>query len=120
MKFAIMHIDQAIELLLKERVRAGGTSIYKQGNKETISIWGAYEILEAEDCEIPERPNLEILHEERNNIQHKHANPNADDAAFLITMGVQFIRRFLSEELEVEITDNIPLEYLTQLGIDLD
>src|SRR5438034_830484 len=45
MKFALLHIDQAIELLLKERVRQGGHSIYKNP-KETISIWGAYEILE--------------------------------------------------------------------------
>ena len=26
MKFALLHVDQAVELLLKERVRAGGIS----------------------------------------------------------------------------------------------
>jgi hypothetical protein len=47
MKFALLHVDQSIELLLKERVRAGEKSIYKNP-KETISIWGAYDILEKE------------------------------------------------------------------------
>src|SRR5688572_17736002 len=57
MKFALLHIDQAIELLLKERVRSGGHSIYKNP-KETISIYGAYEILDQKlSCKIPERPD---------------------------------------------------------------
>src|SRR5438874_9380600 len=59
MKFALLHVDQAIELLLKEKIRAGGKSIYKNP-KETISIWTAYEILTNElGCSIPERPDLE-------------------------------------------------------------
>src|SRR5438874_6934992 len=78
MKFALLHIDQAIELMLKERVRLGGKSIYKNP-KETISIYGAYEILEKQlNCTIPEKADLELLHEERNSIQHKYANPSAD------------------------------------------
>lgn len=75
MKFALLHVDQAIELLLKERVRSGGHSIYKTP-KETITIYGAYDILENKlKCSIPEKPDLELLHEERNSIQHKYANP---------------------------------------------
>lgn len=76
--------DQAIELFLKERVRAGGKSIYKNP-KETISVYRAYEIL-ADDLKvaIPEKPDLELLHEERNSIQHKYLNPSSDDAAFHI------------------------------------
>src|SRR5713101_1463825 len=70
MKFALLHVDQAVELLLKERVRAGGKTIYKNP-KETISIWGAYDTLANElHVAIPEKPDLELLHEERNNIQH--------------------------------------------------
>src|SRR5438128_7140604 len=61
MKFALLHIDQAIELLLKERVRQGGHSIYKNP-KETITIWGAYDILENTlKCKLPEKPDLELL-----------------------------------------------------------
>src|SRR5258705_95046 len=93
MKFALLHIDQAIELLLKERVRKGRHSIYKNP-KETISIWAAYEILENKfGCKFPEKPDLELLHEERNNIQHKYANPSAADATFHVEKAMEFIQR---------------------------
>ena len=115
MKFAILHIDQGVELILKERVRAGGKSIYKN-QKETISMWGAYEILEKElNCIIPEKPNLELLHEERNNIQHKYANPSPEDANFHINNGVVFLGRFLSDELQIDIYDHVSSEFLDQI-----
>ena len=83
-KFGLLHIDQAIELIFKERVHSAGISIYKNP-KETITIWGAYDILENKlHIKIQEKADLELLHEERNNIQHKYANPNADDANFYV------------------------------------
>ena len=115
MKFAIMHVDQAIELLLKERVLRGGKSIYKTP-KETISIWKAYEILEKDlACTIPERPKLEMLHEERNSIQHKYANPSPADAVFLIEGAFAFVERFMMEELDAPIDDHLPSAYIDQL-----
>lgn len=115
MKFALLHVDQAVELLLKEKVRSGGKSIYKNP-KETISIWGAYEILEKDlKCSITEKPDLELLHEERNNIQHKYANPSAEDAAFHIEKAMVFIRRFVKDELGLELEDYIPSEYIEQI-----
>ena len=114
MKFAILHIDQAVELLLKDRVRRGGESIYKNP-KETISIWGAYDILEKKlDCKIPEKADLELLHEERNNIQHKYANPNPEDAAFHVEKAMAFINRFTKDEFAQDIADYIPSEFLSQ------
>jgi hypothetical protein len=112
-KFAILHIDQAVELILKECVRASGKSIYKNP-KETITIWGAYEILATLNVRIPEKADLEILHEERNNIQHKFGNPSAEDAAFHIDKAIGFIRRFLKQELKIELKDYVPAEYLDQ------
>lgn len=115
MKFALLHVDQAVELLLKERVRAGGKSIYKNP-KETITIWGAYDILVNElGCHIPEKPDLELLHEERNNIQHKYANPNPQDAAFYVDIAIRFIKRFATDELSIDLAEFIPSEFLDQL-----
>ncbi len=115
MKFALLHVDQAIELLFKEKVRSSGVSIYKNP-KETITIWGAYDILENQlSCKIPEKPNLELLHEERNNIQHKYSNPSPDDAAFHVENALLFIRRFLKDELKMDIADFVASEYLEQL-----
>jgi len=114
MKFAILHVDQAVELLLKEKVRREGKSIYKNP-KETITIWGAYRILENDlSCNIPEKPNLELLHEERNSIQHKYSNPSPEDAAFHIENAMRFINRFVSKELGTDLNDHIPSEYLEQ------
>jgi len=117
MKFALLHVDQAIELLLKEKVRSGEKSIYKNKNsKETISIWKAYEILEKElSCNIPEKTDLEMLHQERNNIQHNYANPNPEDATFHIDRAMKFINRFVNDELGVVLSDYIPSEYLDQI-----
>lgn len=115
MKFALMHIDQAVELMLKECVRDGGKSIYKNP-KETITIWGAYDILLNDlHIVIPEKPDLELLHEERNNIQHKYANPSPDDAAFHIEKAMGFIRRFVQEQLKLDIREHVPSEYLDQI-----
>jgi hypothetical protein len=113
MKFALLHIDQRIELLLKERVRVGGKSIYKNP-KETIGVYRAYEIIIDElKCAIPEKPDLELLHEERNNIQHKYSNPSPEDAAFHVEKAMTFIRRFVKDELGLNIQDHLPSVYLT-------
>lgn len=112
MKFAVLHVDQAIELLLKERVRHGGKSIYKNP-KETIGMFKAYEILEDElSVSIPERPDLELLHEERNTIQHKYSSPSPEDAGFHVENATRFIKRFLKDELDVELADHVSEEYL--------
>lgn len=115
MKFALLHVDQAIELLLKERVRQGGQSVYKNP-KETITIWGAYDILENKlNCKFPEKPDLELLHEERNNIQHKNSNPSAEDSAFYIEKAMKFIDRFTREELDLALADFLPSDFLTKV-----
>ena len=116
MKFALLHVDQAIELLLKERVRKGGKSIYKNP-KETINIWAAYTSLEELGCTIPEKPDLELLHEERNNIQHKYSNPSPEDAAFHVECAMKFIKRFCDDELSVKIENHIPVDYVNQVLI---
>lgn len=115
MKFAVLHVDQAVELILKEKVRSGGHSIYKNP-KETITIWGAYDILEKElGCTVAEKPDLELLHEERNNIQHKYSNPSSEDAAFHIDRAVAFLDRFVREELSIELSDYVTSEYIEKV-----
>jgi|ERR1035437_188432 mannose-6-phosphate isomerase-like protein (cupin superfamily) len=114
MKFALLHVDQAVELVLKECVRSSGRSIYRNP-KETITIWGAYDALAELNIAIPEKPDLELLHEERNSIQHKFANPSAEDTAFHVHKAVKFIRRFLKGELKIDVKDYVSAEYLDQI-----
>jgi hypothetical protein len=80
------------------------------------NIWGAYDILENKiKCSIPEKPDLELLHEERNNIQHKYSNPSPDDAAFHIERAMAFINRFARDELGLDIADFISSEFLDKV-----
>lgn len=112
-KFAILHVDQAVELVLKARVLAFKVSIYKPNNtKETISIYEAYRILEGKGCKFPERPNLELLHDERNSIQHKYASPDAKTTAFHMENSLKFFRRFLRTEFGLKLGDYIPQEHI--------
>jgi hypothetical protein len=67
------------------------------------------------NCAVPEKPNLELLHEERNNIQHKYANPSADDAAFHVQHAMKFIDRFVRQELKIELVDFLPSEFLAKV-----
>ncbi|MCW5551022.1 MAG: hypothetical protein KIS67_02530 [Verrucomicrobiae bacterium] len=98
-----------------ERVRQGGKSIYKNP-KETISTWEAYRILEQDlGCKIPEKPDLELIHEERNTIQHKYSNPSAEDTAFHVERAILFINRFCKDELKVNLSDHVAAEHLEKV-----
>lgn len=114
MKFAILHIDQSIELLLKAKILSLGESIYKNP-KETMSIWATYDKLEGKSIKIPEKPDLELLHEERNSLQHKYGNPAAEHTSYMVSKAVSFIKRFSKEELGLGIEDYITSEFLDQL-----
>jgi hypothetical protein len=114
-KFAALHLDQGIELLLKERVRKSGVSIYRRGGKETISSWESYGVLDEQKCKIPERANLELLHDDRNNIQHRYYNPGPEETVFHMENGVRFLERFLKVEFNIEIRDVLPAEYIAQI-----
>lgn len=111
-KFAILHIDQAVELALKEKVRSLGLSIYKRDGKTTIGPQEAYEILEGRKCVIKEKANLEMLHDERNLIQHKYSNPDESTTKFHIENSLSFFERFLYEEFNIRIESAIPQEVL--------
>src|SRR6266849_5563449 len=114
-KFALLHLDQGVELLLKERVRKFGTSIYKNNKKETISTWEAFEILANKGCGIPERADLELLHDDRNEIQHRYSTPSPETAVFHMENGLRFVERFLKDEFQTEIRNVLPIEFITQI-----
>lgn len=119
MRLAILHVDQAVELFLKERVRKADISINKKNNpKETINVWEAYRIIEEDiKIKIPEKANLELLHEERNSIQHKYLNPSVESTGFYMQEAMKFFLRFVKDELTLELSDYILLEYIEQLTV---
>jgi hypothetical protein len=101
-KFAIMLMDQAVELILKERVLSLGKSIYHRDKKSTISGAEALEILANDGHAVPETPQLELLHDERNQIQHKSASPDPETTTYYMEAGLNFALRFLEQDLQVD------------------
>jgi hypothetical protein len=115
-KFALLHLDQGVELLLKERVRKFGVSIYtKNEKKETISTWEAFTILANNGCKIPERADLELLHDDRNEIQHRYSLPSPEVAVFHMENAMRFIERFLKDEFAMDIRSVLSVEYITPI-----
>ena len=104
-KFSILHIDHAVELILKEKVARNGVSIFRKDGK-IISVHEAYGALAS--ASIPERPRLEDLHEFRNVVQHKDLVPDIHTTEFYITEAYFFLKRFLREELGMAMESMLP------------
>jgi len=111
-RLAVLHMDQAVELVLKERVRVSGKQVMKPGGKESISLLEAYKQLEAIGVPIFERANLDLLHEQRNQIQHLFASPDANTTRFHLDNTLFFLARFLADEFALRLLDFIPDELL--------
>jgi len=101
-KFAILHIDQAIELFIKEKCIQSGKSIYKSTG-QTLNLHEGFKAL-SKLTSIPERPRLEELHDLRNTIQHKGLLPDQRTTSYYLLVAYKFAKRFLLDEL------NIPIE----------
>ncbi len=104
-KFAILHIDQAIELILKEAVRSLGLSIYRKDRKTTIGLHEALDILQDNGVAVQERPDLELLHDERNSIQHTNSTPDEDTTVFYVETVLRFTSQFLPNQLGANLED---------------
>jgi hypothetical protein len=100
-KFALLHIDHAIELFLKEKCIQLGKSIYKSAG-QTLTLHEAFNSL-CKEIDIPERPRLEELHDLRNTVQHKGLIPDLRTSEFYVEVAYRFAKRFLAEELGVPI-----------------
>lgn len=117
-KFVILHLANAIELILKDRLVDKGVSIYVPNRPQTINIWDAFEKLEEVDITIPERPVIELLVDDRNTIQHRFGFPNADAVYFYLEQVLAFCKRFLDEEYGVSLTDILEL-YLSEEDLEI-
>lgn len=111
-KFALLHIDHGIELALKEKLARIGTSIYRKSGR-SIGFHEELELLGG--IGIPERPRLEDLHDFRNIVQHKGLTPDELTTDFYVHEAYSFLKRFLQEELEINLAMVLSLEMLQTL-----
>ncbi|BCG60798.1 hypothetical protein [Paenibacillus sp. URB8-2] len=108
-KFAVLHIDHALELFLKEKVVQLGKSIYKSDGN-TLSLHETLNSLK--EIKIIELPRLQEIHDLRNTIQHKGITPDEMTTEFLVDVAYHFIKRFATEELQLDFNNILPERYV--------
>jgi hypothetical protein len=110
-KFALLHIDHSIELMIKEKCVLLGKSIFKSDGT-TLGVHEAFNSLKKENVAIPEQPRLEDLHDLRNTIQHKGLVPDSLTAQFHVEIAYEFVKRFLQTEIGISLHDALPSRYI--------
>lgn len=112
-RFSILLCDQSIELILKEKIRSIGESIYvKGGSGKTIEYHDMLNNLRNnKGIKILEYPDLEMIHDERNVIQHKGATVSVTEVEFYIKKTFEFLKRFLKDELKLDLYETVDRRY---------
>lgn len=109
-KLVILHLANAVELLLKDMVLNSGASIYKNP-KETISVHGCLSELEKSGVSLPYLNKIELLVDERNALQHRFGSPNELTSIFYTDIAIEFFREVLKDQYGLEL-DSILSEYV--------
>lgn len=119
-KFVVLHLANAIELVLKDCLIDQGVSIYK-GPKETLTIWATFSELEKLNVDLREKPVIELLIDDRNTIQHRFGFPNAESVYYYLEHVVAFFERFLDAHYALQLSEvlaaYLPERHLQMLGL---
>lgn len=95
-KLVILHLANAIELILKDLLLDSGESIYKNP-KETVTIHGCIDNLKARGLALPYLNKIELLIDERNSLQHRYGSPNELTTIFYMNIAIEFFRCVLKD-----------------------
>jgi hypothetical protein len=117
-KFAVLHLANAVELLLKDMVIDFGGSIFENNGKSTINIWSAFKALESYGMTFPKKPQIEILIDDRNVIQHKFGYPSEESVVYYLDIGIDLFRDCISQWYGTDFDDIAP-SYFSQSGLVL-
>ena len=117
-KFVVLHLSNAIELLMKDMVIDIGESIFERKSKMTINIWAAFDILEKRGVTIVNRPKIELLIDDRNAIQHKFGYPSEELVFYYLELVIDFFRACISQRYTT-VFDDVALSYFSPSGIVL-
>jgi len=104
LKFAVMHADNCVELVLKEISRYKGIRIIdKKG--QSIGYYDCVNELQSKGVLIPELPDIDLLHTERNSIYHLGSQPDKKKAEWLVFgVALGFAKRICKDVLGYDIT----------------
>lgn len=121
-KFVILHLANAVELILKDKLLTEGKSIYSTKNQNlTIGIWDSFKNLSDLGIQIPEKPVIELLVDDRNTLQHRFGFPNEEAVFFYLSSAKDFFKRFLKDEYNTSLSEELEIylsnEKMQLLGI---
>ena len=104
LKFAVIHADNALELVLKEIARYKRIRIIDRRG-QSIGYYDCINKLQSRGVSIPELPDIDLLHTERNSIYHIGSQPDKRRAEWLVfDVGLNFAKRICKDELGYDIT----------------
>ncbi len=95
--------------ILKDRLIDKGVSIYIAKRAQTIGIWDAFDELQKVGINIPERPVIDLLIDDRNTIQHRFGFPNAETVFYYLEQTVSYFKRFFRDEYNVDLAEVLKL-----------
>ena len=102
-KFPLIHIDQAVELLLKAKIQSTrGERVYTRKGK-TIDYHECFKKLK--DINIPERSILEEIHDKRNFSQHLGSSFDDYSIGYYVKFVYLFFRDFMINEFDETLDD---------------
>ena len=105
-KLVILHLANAIELVLKDILLDTGESIYKNP-KETITIFGCIQKLKGNGFNVPFLNKIELLIDERNALQHRFGSPNELTAIFYMDIAISFFTEILHTHYDLDFDETI-------------
>lgn len=115
-KFVVLHLSNAVELLLKDMVIDCGESIYEANSKTTINIWTSLKIVEKHGFSLSKRPHIEMLIDDRNVIQHKFGYPTKECVVYYLDIVIETFRECLKNRYDIEFND-VAKEYFSESGL---
>lgn len=110
--FIVLHVANAVELLLQDRLIDAGESIYDSRKSTKITIWKILDALRKLRIQIPERPMIEFLMEDRETIQYRPGRPDLKTVYYYLDEVTAFFKRFVRDEYGINVAD-----VLHELGI---
>ncbi|MGV8900309.1 MAG: hypothetical protein ACOH2B_13845 [Burkholderiaceae bacterium] len=105
-KLVILHLANAVELILKDLVLDAGESIYKSP-KETITIHGCLVALDSKGIKLPFLNKIELLIDERNALQHRFGSPNQLTSIFYMNIVQAFFKEVLKKNYGLDYDEVI-------------
>lgn len=115
-KYAVIHAATAIELILKEKIRSMGISIFESKRPyNSLDYYNCLQALHAKNIDVPLEPDIELVHKERNNCIHQGSKPDKEKTKWLLSVARQFMEQFCHDQLGLDINQYLPLEVKTEI-----